>query len=440
MNILNNITSVIEKQELMSRLNEELRQKLPADLDESAKAKGAMVRKRKLNSAYGLITVLLIYSHTSISQRIMAVLSKEMGIANISDQAWQKRTAKCVPWLIYILNKSLPVTDPAVMEKADISRRRVKLIDGSCVKQVGSEGKTLRIHMSYDLTLGCMDEVTVTDHHTAESFEQFKIEPGCIHMADAGYGKGKNLEYIVSRGADAIFRVTPNHIRLAQDPKGKEIIDMTKMLDTEKKVIDFKCYVHTQNRKYFPARIIASRLPEDRIEAAVNRKKRKAKKNQCTLKCETLIYAEWVILMTSLDESYSAEDILALYRARWQIELLFKRIKQFFKVTKIRAATVQHSKAIILLWLIAWSLTERGVIAAEIYLRNKQADMSRFSPWTMCSFFFQRFKAILSSLWLCCFNLDGDLIDIYKRLQNHKSSRPNQYAVFSNGGFLSVFA
>ena len=94
--------------------------------------------------------------------------------------------------------------------------------------------------------------------------------------------------------------------------------------------------------------------------------------------------------MTSLGESYSAEDILKLYRARWQVELLFKRIKQFFKVTKLRAATVQHSKVLILLWLIIWSLTERQVVAAEIYLKAKQADMSRFSPWAMCGFFLHK--------------------------------------------------
>ena len=43
---------------------------------------------------------------------------------------------------------------------------------------------------------------------------------------------------------------------------------------------------------------------------------------------ETLLAAEWVILVTSLvAEAYSADDVLAPYRLRWRIELAFKRLK-----------------------------------------------------------------------------------------------------------------
>lgn len=38
--------------------------------------------------------------------------------------------------------------------------------------------------------------------------------------------------------------------------------------------------------------------------------------------------ADWVILVTSLPrETFPAEDVLALYRLRWRIELPFKRLK-----------------------------------------------------------------------------------------------------------------
>jgi hypothetical protein len=134
--------------------------------------------------------------------------------------------------------------------------------------------------------------------------------------------------------------------------------------------------------------------------------------------------------MTSLDESYSAECILKLYRIRWQIELLFKRIKQFLNVTRLRAATVQHSKVLVLLLLIIWSLVERQVVAAEICLKARQANMSRFSPWTMCGFFLHVFKSMLNQLWIFCLDTNIDLLGIYKRLCNHKARRINQYFEF----------
>jgi transposase len=36
---------------------------------------------------------------------------------------------------------------------------------------------------------------------------------------------------------------------------------------------------------------------------------------------------EYIILVTSLPDSISAESVLSVYRYRWQIELYFKRLK-----------------------------------------------------------------------------------------------------------------
>ena len=430
MNTINSIVLIENKQELLSKLDQHIVGKLPPTLEESAKEYGALKRKREIRSGYDLIKMMLIYAVTDISQRLLAAFAGVLGIAKISDQAWQKKMAKSEPWLIYLLNEMLPRTKPVGKEETSFENRQVKLVDGSCIKQAGANGEVIRMHMCYDLTHGCMDEVSVTDQHTAESFAPFNITPGSIYMADAGYGKGKNLEYVVSRQADVLLRVTPNHLALASNADGTEKINMVQKLDTCEDVIEFTCYTHTENGNYVPVRLIASRLPEDKAAEAVERKKRTAQKKQNKPKEETLIYAKWVILITSLGENYSVEDILKLYRARWQIELLFKRIKQFMGVTRLRVATVQHSKALVLLWLIIWSLTERQVVAAEICLRNKQADMSRYSPWTMCGFFLHTFKSMLNSLWFFCFDIDLDLLDVYKRLRNHKTRRRNQYFEF----------
>ena len=45
-------------------------------------------------------------------------------------------------------------------------------------------------------------------------------------------------------------------------------------------------------------------------------------------------------------EEYTAKQVLVIYRSRWQIELLFKRIKQHFKVTKIRPSSEKYAKSL----------------------------------------------------------------------------------------------
>jgi hypothetical protein len=344
-----------------------------------------------------------------------------------------KKLHGLVPWLTYLLNESLPRTRLRARDEGALKNRPVKIVDGTHATQMGAKGKVIRVHMCYDLTQGQMEEVHVTDNHTAESFTLFTINPGSIYMGDAGFGKGKNLEYIVSCEGDALLRVTPSQIALSEGPRGKGRIDMAKKLDTRENALDFTCYVHTEKRNYVPARIIASRLPEDKAADAVRRKKSNASKKQRVLKEETLIYAEWVIIMTSLGEEFSAWDILELYRHRWQVELLFKRIKQFFNVTRLKAATLQHSVVLVLLLLIIWALTERETIAAEMYLFAKQADMSRYSRWTMSGFFFHELKATINGLLALCFESVRDLLDVYRRLRNHKSSRHNQFSAFQFG-------
>jgi hypothetical protein len=309
-----------------------------------------------------------------------------------------------------------------------VMKRTVHLVDGSNVAEAGQNGKLYRIHMSYNLNLSNMDDIKVTDNHTAESFEHCHIQKNDIYIADSGYGKAKLYDYIISRSADAILRFTPHHIILL-DSNGHRI-DMTKKLDKNQQIIDFKCNAQ-YDKKRIPVRIIASQLPEDKKADAIKRKKRKASKNQTQKPMtETLVYAEWVIIMTSLDESYSAEEILTIYRSRWQIELLFKRIKQHFTVTKIRPSTLKYGKALILLWLIIWALVEKQMYQAERYMIEKEMDMSRFYPWALTSFFFVRVKMIIESLWATLLDLEADIVIIAEKLQNHKQDRLNQYFYF----------
>ena len=438
MNKTNPISEKIKDQaEFVQYLRERIFSRLPKDLEESAKTHGAILRKRIIKSAENILLMFFVYALSNISERVLAALAGATIETDMSDQAWQKKMLKCSNWLIHLLNMCLPIKPPRQIQ-ATFKGRDIKLVDSSCVKQEGTDGETIRIHTCYSLSAGKTDEVSVTDNKTAESFKPFSISESSIYTGDCGYGKGKNLDEVVSQKADVILRVTPNHLSLASDPKGKKKIDMAEKLGaTDQNVVDIPCYVHTENNKYVKARIIASRLPEDKALEAIERKKRNAQKKQTkAIKDETLIYAQWVIIMTSLrQEEYSATDILGLYRLRWQIELLFKRIKQAFNVTKIRAASIKHSKVLVLLWLIAWVIIEGETVAWEIALIAKQENMSLYSPWTATRFAFEMFKADIYCLVRLTLD-ENKLLVIHKRLRNHKSRRKNQFANFC---FSSLF-
>jgi hypothetical protein len=354
---------------------------------------------------------------------------------NVSDESWRLRFANCEAWLCLLLHNALVTVAPVqLVFHHDGQEMQVFLFDSTTFKQVGKDGKELRAHTCYNLTKGKIEEVIVTDKHTAEGTSMFKVIPKCLYIADAGYGKGSKYYDIVSRGGNALFRFTPNLTKLCNDDNGKDAIDMVKKLKSRKnkrkKIIEFNCFIHVGNGKYTPVRVIASRLPDDKLLLARERKIRTSKKKQTQIKQSTLVYSGWVILMTNLGTEHSAESLLHLYRSRWQIELLFKRIKQFFGVKRLKKATLKHSKVLVLTWMLIWALVERETIATEIMLIEKAVDMELYSLWSLSDLHFRKFETMINSLWAFSLDIKGHIGEIYRRLRNHKSSRINQYALY----------
>jgi IS4 transposase len=83
-------------------------------------------------------------------------------------------------------------------------------------------------------------------------------------------------------------------------------------------------------------RLIASKLPADKLAAVGKRKQRKAQKAGRRITNQTLQLAAWLLLISTLESEWSASEVLRLYRARWQAELLFKRLKQQLRVADLR--------------------------------------------------------------------------------------------------------
>ena len=80
------------------------------------------------------------------------------------------------------------------------------------------------------------------------------------------------------------------------------------------------------------------------------------------MQAQTLVYAAWLLLITSLPAAdWSLADVLTLYRARWQVELLFKRIKQLLRLHGVPSGTYFANEAFLAWSLVGWALLDRQV-------------------------------------------------------------------------------
>jgi hypothetical protein len=90
-NYKNNTAEANRIQDMAALWIEQIEKLLPSNMDETAKTKGALIRKRGVKNASDLLKVLLIYAVTTMSMRMLSLCASALGVANISDTAWHKR-------------------------------------------------------------------------------------------------------------------------------------------------------------------------------------------------------------------------------------------------------------------------------------------------------------------------------------------------------------
>jgi IS4 transposase len=132
--------------------------------------------------------------------------------------------------------------------------------------------------------------------------------------------------HCLSCGADYIFRLKHNAF-FHYGINGNKINLNEKLSQaTETENVDISAYFKKGN-KLIPVRICAIKKKADDIEKTKTRtKKRESRK--CTIYSDdSKLMNNYIVVVTSLPLEISANDILELYRYRWQIELFFKRAK-----------------------------------------------------------------------------------------------------------------
>ncbi|NTV62914.1 MAG: transposase [Oscillochloris sp.] len=100
-------------------------------------------------------------------------------------------------------------------------------------------------------------------------------------------------------------------------------------------------------------RLIAAQRPAHEVRKAQARAHRNAQKAGRTIQPQTLLVAGWVVLITTLSaRHWSADAVLRVYRVRWQIELVFKRL------LRARLTALTHDAG----WVLSsWGLTTLSV-------------------------------------------------------------------------------
>ena len=151
---------------------------------------------------------------------------------------------------------------------------------------------------------------------------------GEIRLADAAHLQPDRMAHVLDQGGDFLVRAGWRNARWL-DARGGEI-DIIAVLRKarDRGLIDQPIWLGRKAGAPLGVRLVAVKKSPQAAAEARRKARRNAQREGYQLSKQALIAADWVILVTSLkSEEFTTEDILALYRLRWRIELAFKRLK-----------------------------------------------------------------------------------------------------------------
>lgn len=349
------------------------------DVDALARATGALQRRRKVQTAGDLMRLVLAYSLWDWSLRRVGAWATVLGLAELSDVAVRQRLRRSRAWLSQLVGQALGQVRLAGGQTAV----RLRLIDATVITQPGSTGTDWRVHVGLDVGQMRLDEWEVTDAHGGESLVRHAVQAGEILVGDRGYAHRAGLGYVLGAGVQFVVRTNGHNLPL-ETANGQRLALRAWLagLAPDRRRRERVVWVTTPTGRY-RLRLLAQRLPPAATQAAQRRSAKASRKKGHTPSALSRVMAGWVVVVTNLPaETWSARDVLALYRVRWQVELLIKRFKSLLRLDQLRTKDPE---------------------LAQVYLLGKALGVVLLDAWTdqylhaLCAWFDDPTRPV--SLW-----------------------------------------
>lgn len=350
---------------------QEVLAQLPTTYEQQARERKAFQRARGLRSAGDLLRGLLAFVLWARSLRELGAWATLIGLGHLSHVAWRNRLRAAAPFLLWLLAELLAVPAPPVPSTTP----RIVLVDGTRLKEPGGCGDDWRVHLGYDVVAGRILHVTVSDRHTAEALSLFPWQAGDLIVADRGYCRRSQLALASQAGAHYLVRLAPHQVPL-RDEQGEPVavVNWLKARGAGHHSLSVSFEYEGQR---FACRLLACSFPPEVAERARAKERKKAQKQQRQVQEDTLYLCGWLLLLcTCSPQDWSDAQLRELYRARWQIELAIKSLKQLLPLVQLRGQTAATNEATLLALLVATALQQN--VAGQMRQQLSQA----LSQWS----------------------------------------------------------
>ena len=281
----------------------------------------------------------------------------------------------------------------------------------------------MNIQYAFDLKHGQWENLELTkatqndQGHSKKTLQ--RIGQGELHIRDMGFVTMPYLKKVVAEKAFFLNRL-PAKWKPLQCGSGKAIDWAKRYRQMQKSKEDrFETMVTIgEGKEAFNGRLIAVAVPEQVWAERIRKAQKQAKSHKWGLSDEYKERCKFSVFITNVEEKIlKTNDVIQLYRIRWQIELIFKTWKSLLGIHKVKAVKRERLECqliakfiwILIHWKIFWCI---------------DAFIQKNSPGYACSVwkFFKlarQFDHILRNVITACMSFkDWCKISLYAIIKN----------------------
>ncbi len=368
------------------------------------RATGAVQRRSKLDGATLVQTLVLGWAHrpqATLEQlsQMAATLGAPVTPQGL-DQRFTAPLADCLEQVLATAVRQVVVSDPVAIPL--LARfGAVTVQDSSTIAlpavfatrwrgtghrhAVAASTAALKVQVRCDLCTGRLEGPLLEDGRAQDKaavLQDQQLAPlpaGALRLADLGYFSLDVLQALETAG---VFFLSRLQVQTAVfDAAGRRLDVVAHLRRAGGAPVDLPVALGTTAR--VPARLLAVRVPQAVADERRRRLWVAARKKGQMVSQARLRWADWTLSVTNAPATLlTLDEAQILYRARWQIELLFKLWKQHGHVdewrstkpwrilcevyAKLLAVVVQH-------WLLVvscWRFPDKSLVKATQTLRS----------------------------------------------------------------------
>lgn len=279
--------------------------------------------RAKLRDPGLLLRLVLHHVATETALAQTTAQADAVDLVTVSPVALHKRMRTVAPWLAELAAR---MDDSATKFAAERwAGFRVFATDATAGTRPGATGTTVRVHYRIEMATLRPQQIFVTDVHGGEMLRRFSIAKDDLDLADRGYCNPQDVDHVRGHDGQLIVRFNRGTLPLFTT-RGRplDIVPKVQRLHRPGRVRSWTAVVHANGRAHV-GRICAVRLT---AEATKNAQDWLRREHGSAVTAEDLEWAHFMVVFTTVPASrLTAEQVLDLFRLRWQVELQVKRDK-----------------------------------------------------------------------------------------------------------------